>query len=71
MRIWLSAVSDPLLPPNPSPQPKKVPIKTAVVGNGYCWYINDWPGVELTIPGQRVKDEVHRQADRKNYVGAA
>ena len=42
-----------------------VSIKTAVVDKGYRGHKSGWPGVEVVIPGQRPKDEKHRQQRRK------
>ena len=42
-----------------------VPIKTAVVDKGYRGPRAVWPGAEVVIPGQRSKDEAHRQRRRK------
>jgi IS5 family transposase len=42
-----------------------VPIKTAVVDKGYRGPRAAWPGVEVVIPGQRSRDESHRQRRRK------
>ena len=42
-----------------------VPIKTAVVDKGYRGSRAAWPGAEVVIPGQRSKDEAHRQRRRK------
>jgi IS5 family transposase len=42
-----------------------VAIKTAVVDKGYRGHKTGWPGVEVVIPGQRSRDEAHRQQRRK------
>jgi len=42
-----------------------VPIKTAVVDKGYRVPRAAWLGVEVVIPGQRSKDEAHRQRCRQ------
>ena len=42
-----------------------VAIKTAVVDKGYRGHNTGWPGVEVLIPGQRSRDEAHRQQRRK------
>ena len=42
-----------------------VPIKTAVVDKGYRGSRAAWPGAEVVIPGQRSRDDAHRQQRRK------
>ena len=42
-----------------------VAVKTAVVDKGYRGHNTGWPGVEVVIPGQRSRDEAHRQQRRK------
>ena len=42
-----------------------VPIKTSVVDKGYRGSQAAWPGAEVVIPGQRSRDQAHRQQRRK------
>ena len=42
-----------------------VPIETAVVDKGYRGPRAAWPGAEMVIPGQRSRDDAHRQQRRK------
>jgi IS5 family transposase len=42
-----------------------ISIKTAVVDKGYRGSRAAWPGTEVVIPGQRSRDEMHRQRRRQ------